>query len=49
MPRHTFRIIDAHTCGNPVRVVIDNRPQLCGSSMSELRQHFMRDYDWVPG
>lgn len=47
MSRHTFRIIDAHTCGNPVRVVIDNRPELCGGSMSELRQHFVQDYDWI--
>ena len=47
MSRQTFRIIDAHTCGNPVRVVISNRPELCGESMSEIRQHFISEYDWI--
>lgn len=42
-----FQCIDAHTCGNPVRVVIDNRPQLQGSGMIEKRQYFEHNYDWI--
>lgn len=47
MPQHTFTCIDAHTCGNPVRVVISGRPELEGTSMNERRLHFMREYDWI--
>jgi 4-hydroxyproline epimerase len=47
MARHTFSCIDAHTCGNPVRVVTDGGPKLEGSNMSERRQHFIAEYDWI--
>lgn len=47
MSRHTFFCVDAHTAGNPVRVVAGGAPPLTGASMSEKRQHFMRDYDWI--
>ena len=47
MSRHTFHCIDAHTCGNPVRVVKEGGPALSGSSMSERRQHFLKEYDWI--
>lgn len=47
MARHTFFCIDGHTCGNPVRVVAGGAPPLTGDTMSERRQHFMRDYDWI--
>lgn len=47
MARKTFSCIDAHTCGNPVRVIKEGGPELIGSSMSEKRQHFLRDFDWV--
>jgi 4-hydroxyproline epimerase len=43
----TFKCIDAHTCGNPVRVVTSGIPILEGDSMSEKRQHFLREYDWI--
>ena len=43
----TFFCIDAHTCGNPVRVVAGGGPNLVGSNMSEKRQHFLKDYDWI--
>lgn len=43
----TFRCIDAHTCGNPVRLVAEGGPQLRGNTMSEKRQHFLREYDWI--
>ena len=47
MARHTFHCIDAHTCGNPVRVVTDGGPKLEGKNMSERRQHFLAEYDWI--
>jgi 4-hydroxyproline epimerase len=43
----TFFCIDAHTCGNPVRVVAGGGPPLEGKNMSEKRQHFLREYDWI--
>lgn len=42
-----FHCIDAHTCGNPVRVVAAGGPPLEGKDMSEKRQHFLREYDWI--
>jgi 4-hydroxyproline epimerase len=42
-----FECIDAHTCGNPVRLVAKGGPELHGNSMSEKRQHFLREYDWI--
>ena len=45
--RKTFFCIDAHTCGNPVRLVAGGGPQLHGSSMMERRLHFMAEYDWI--
>jgi 4-hydroxyproline epimerase len=45
--KKTFFCIDAHTCGNPVRVVAGGGPTLEGNNMSEKRQHFLREYDWI--
>ncbi|MDB4293123.1 4-hydroxyproline epimerase [Maribacter sp.] len=42
-----FECIDAHTCGNPVRVIKSGGPELKGTSMSEKRQHFLNEYDWI--
>jgi 4-hydroxyproline epimerase len=47
MARHTFFCIDAHTCGNPVRVVAGGGPFLEGRNMSERRQHFLAEFDWI--
>ena len=47
MSRKTFFCIDAHTAGNPVRVVAGGGPPLAGATMSEKRQHFVRDFDWI--
>jgi 4-hydroxyproline epimerase len=47
MARKTFFCIDAHTCGNPVRVVAGGGPFLIGDSMSAKRQHFLREFDWI--
>lgn len=45
--KHTFHCIDAHTCGNPVRLVAAGGPSLQGSNMREKRQHFMQEFDWI--
>jgi 4-hydroxyproline epimerase len=45
--KKTFFCIDAHTCGNPVRLVAGGGPVLLGGNMSEKRQHFLREYDWI--
>lgn len=45
--KKTFFCIDAHTCGNPVRLVAGGGPVLNGNSMSEKRQHFLREFDWI--
>ena len=42
-----FHCIDAHTCGNPVRLVADGGPELEGKNMSEKRQHFLKEFDWI--
>jgi 4-hydroxyproline epimerase len=42
-----FHCIDAHTCGNPVRLVKQGGPVLQGSNMSEKRQHFLKQFDWI--
>lgn len=47
MASRTFFCIDAHTCGNPVRVVVGGGPPLEGANMSERRQDFLRRYDWI--
>ena len=45
--KHIFNCIDAHTCGNPVRLVKEGGPVLHGNNMSEKRQHFLKEYDWI--
>jgi proline racemase len=47
MARHTFFCVDAHTCGNPVRMVVGGAPPLPNVAMAEKRQIFVRDHDWV--
>lgn len=42
-----FECIDAHTCGNPVRLVKSGGPDLQGSSIHEKRLHFIREFDWI--
>ena len=46
-PATTFHCIDAHTCGNPVRVVTSGAPKLEGETMLDRREHFMREFDWM--
>lgn len=45
--KKTFFCIDAHTCGNPVRLVAGGGPVLHGNNMSEKRQHFLNEFDWI--
>lgn len=45
--KKTFFCIDAHTCGNPVRLVAAGGPHLEGNDMSAKRQHFLREHDWI--
>ena len=45
--RHTFRCIDGHTAGNPVRLVVEGAPALRGATMSERRTDFLARYDWI--
>jgi 4-hydroxyproline epimerase len=47
MSKSTFVCIDAHTCGNPVRVIKEGGPKLIGNTMSEKRQHFIKEFDWI--
>jgi 4-hydroxyproline epimerase len=42
-----FDCIDAHTCGNPVRLVATGVPPLEGDSMAAKRLHFIREFDWI--
>jgi 4-hydroxyproline epimerase len=45
--KKTFFCIDAHTCGNPVRLIAGGGPFLTGKDMREKRQHFLKEYDWI--
>ncbi len=47
MGRSIFTCIDGHTCGNPVRIIKEGGPDLKGSTMSDKRQHFIKEYDWI--
>lgn len=47
MKAKRFFCIDAHTCGNPVRLVAGGGPLLDGANMSEKRQHFLKEFDWI--
>jgi 4-hydroxyproline epimerase len=47
MASKTFFCVDAHTCGNPVRLVAGGGPILHGANMSQKRQHFLKEYDWI--
>ncbi len=45
--RTRFSCIDAHTCGNPVRLVLKGGPDLVGNTMMEKRLHFLKEFDWI--
>ena len=47
MSKKSFFCIDAHTSGNPVRVVAGGGPDLRGETMNARREHFLAEYDWI--
>jgi 4-hydroxyproline epimerase len=47
MSTRKFFCIDAHTCGNPVRLVAAGGPRLEGNSIMEKRLHFLAEFDWI--
>lgn len=47
MASKKFFCIDAHTCGNPVRLVVGGAPPLVGASIMEKRLHFLAEFDWI--
>lgn len=47
MEKRRFFCIDAHTCGNPVRVVAGGGPFLDGETMLAKRAHFLKEFDWI--
>ena len=47
MASKKFFCVDAHTCGNPVRLVAGGGPILHGNNMMEKRLHFLKEYDWI--
>jgi 4-hydroxyproline epimerase len=47
MAKKSFFCIDAHTAGNPVRVVAGGGPDLKGETMNARREHFLAEYDWI--
>ncbi|MGR2680344.1 4-hydroxyproline epimerase [Chromobacterium haemolyticum] len=42
-----FECLDGHTCGNPVRLVVNGGPKLEGETQAERRLDFIRRYDWI--
>ncbi len=45
--RRSFFCIDAHACGNPVRVVAGGGPVLPHLPIADRRELFVREHDWV--
>ena len=45
MSKHIFECIDAHTCGNPIRLIKSGGPKLEGKTMLDKREHFMAEYN----
>ncbi len=45
--RKDFFCIDAHTCGNPVRLVAGGGPVLQGETIAEKRLDFLANHDWI--
>lgn len=45
--KRSFFCIDAHTCGNPVRLVAGGGPLLPHLPIAERREIFVRDFDWI--
>lgn len=44
---HRIRVVDSHTGGEPTRVIVDGAPEPAGKTLSEKREAFARECDWV--
>jgi 4-hydroxyproline epimerase len=47
MSKYTFKCIEGHTEGMPVRMVVEGAPLLSGATMEERRKAFVEHHDWV--
>lgn len=47
MKAGTFHCFDAHTCGNPVRLIYRGGPDLEGDTLLDKQQHFIAEFDWI--
>ena len=47
MNKKRFFCIDAHTCGNPVRLVAGGGPVLESTTIAEKRLEFLAHHDWI--
>jgi len=47
MPVHQFFCLDAHTCGNPVRLIVEGGPALKSASIADKRVEFVKEFDWI--
>lgn len=47
MSSHVFSCIEGHTEGMPVRMVVGGAPELSGTTMSERREQFVTQHDWI--
>ncbi|RQR35470.1 4-hydroxyproline epimerase [Burkholderia sp. Bp9143] len=47
MSKYSFKCIEGHTEGMPVRMVIDGAPELVGATMNDRRLYFVEHFDWV--
>jgi proline racemase len=45
--RHTFKVIDSHTGGNPTRLGLSCFPTLLGDSVAAKMQYFKAHHDWI--
>jgi proline racemase len=43
----SFHVVDSHTCGMPTRVLIEGSPTPKGRTMSEKKDFFRRNFDFV--
>ncbi len=47
MKHHTFKVIDAHTAGEPLRVIVSGLPEIGGRSILEKRRILSTRFDWI--
>lgn len=42
-----FRVIDAHTAGEPLRLIVDGLPEIPGATLLEKRDFLRQEADWI--